>query len=155
MPHNQVLIPVDRSPFSLSIVPHVKRFLDPKTSALTLLHVAEEPTPAELRRMGVEEYTTQLQRLRGQFQAQVAEELQPLTDELQAAGFAVTVAVSFGEPITQIEHYIGTHEIDLLAMSTHGRSGFGRVLFGSVAQELLQQLSLPILLLRPIPPTSA
>lgn len=155
MVQNQVLIPVDRSPFSLSIVPHVKRFLDPHISVLTLLHVAEEPSPAELRRMGVDEYTEQLNRLRGEFQHQVEEELQPLTTELALAGYAVRVAVSFGEPITQIEHYIGTHDIDLLAMSTHGRSGLGRVLFGSVAQELLRQLALPILLLRPLPVAAA
>lgn len=154
MSKNQVLIPVDRSPFSLSIVPHVKRFLDPKTNVLTLLHVAEEPSPAELRRMGVDEYTAQLNQLRNHFHQQVTVELLPLTDELRAHGFDVRVEVSFGEPITQIEHFIGTHEIDLLAMSTHGRSGIGRVLFGSVAQELLRQLSLPILLLRPLPPSA-
>lgn len=151
----QVLIPVDRSPFSLSIVPHVKRFLDPKTSVLNLLHVAEEPMPTELRRMGVDEYAEQLKQLRRQLQAQIEEELQLVTDELRQCGFTVSIAVSFGEPITQIEHHIGTHEIDLLAMSTHGRNGLGRVLFGSVAQELLHQLTLPILLLRPTPPDAA
>jgi nucleotide-binding universal stress UspA family protein len=127
----------------------VKRFLDPAKCALTLFHVADEPSPADLRRMVVDEYTAQLNRLRQGLQTQVTEELRPITDQLEACGFTVSVVVSFGEPITQIEHYIGSHTVDLLAMSTHGRSGLGRVLFGSVAQELLHQLALPILLLRP------
>ncbi|MEZ4621712.1 MAG: universal stress protein [Caldilineaceae bacterium] len=150
---NQVLIPIDRSPFSMSIVPHVKRFLEPTKNQLLLFHVAEEPLPSELRRMGVDEYTAQLNRLRAQLQADVSEELQPLIDELTSFGFRVSVVVGFGEPITQIEHYIGTHDVDLLAMSTHGRSGFGRMFFGSVAQELLRQLSLPILLFHAAPAT--
>jgi nucleotide-binding universal stress UspA family protein len=151
VPQNQVLIPIDRSSFGMSIVPHVKRFLDPQKNALVLFHVAEEPMPTELRRMGVDEYTAQLNRLRGQLQAAVSAELSTLTEELQNCGFQVQVVVAFGEPITQIEHYIGTHTVDLVAMSTHGRSGLGRMLFGSVAQELLHQLTLPILLLRPTP----
>ncbi len=149
MSPNQVLLPIDRSPFGMSIVPHVKRFLDPQKNALILFHVAEEPMPTALHRMGVDEYTTQLNQLRAQLQDEIREELDLLTAELTNLGFQVQVVVSFGEPITQIEHYIGTHEVDLVAMSTHGRSGLGRMLFGSVAQELLQQLSLPILLLRP------
>lgn len=149
MPQNQILIPIDRSPFGMSIVPHIKRFLDPAKNQLILFHVAEEPMPAELRRMGIDEYTLQLNRLRAQCHDQICTELDALTAELIQLGFQVEVVVSFGEPITQIEHYIGTHDVDLVAMSTHGRSGLGRMLFGSVAQELLQQLSLPILLLRP------
>ncbi|MCB0189196.1 MAG: universal stress protein [Caldilineaceae bacterium] len=151
----QVLIPIDRSPFSLSIVPHVKRFLDPAKCGLTLFHVAEEPSPTDMRRMVLSEFTAQLNRLRQELQNQVTEELRPVTEQLEASGFTVTIVVSFGEPITQIEHYIGTENVDLLAMSTHGRSGLGRVLFGSVAQELLQQLGLPILLLRPELPKAA
>lgn len=149
MSQNQVLVPIDRSPFSMSIVPQVKRFLDPQRNTLILFHVAEEPTPAELRRLSVNEYANQLERLRTQLRTQIQEELETLSRELTALGFQVQVVVRFGEPITQIEHYIGTQTVDLVAMSTHGRSGLGRMLFGSVAQELLQQLSLPILLLRP------
>ena len=105
--------------------------------------------PTALHRMGVDEYTAQLDRLRTRLQTQIQEELATLCAELTVLGFQVEVVVRFGEPITQIEHFIGTHSVDLVAMSTHGRSGIGRMLFGSVAQELLQQLSLPILLLRP------
>ena len=37
---------------------------------------------------------------------------------------------------------------DLIAMTTHGRSGFGRLLFGSVAEAVLRQAKIPVLLMR-------
>jgi nucleotide-binding universal stress UspA family protein len=36
----------------------------------------------------------------------------------------------------------------VIAMSTHGRSGLGRLLFGSVAEQVLRQADVPVLLLR-------
>jgi nucleotide-binding universal stress UspA family protein len=40
-------------------------------------------------------------------------------------------------------------ETDLIAMTTHGRSGFSRWVFGSVAEKVLRATALPILLIRP------
>ena len=37
---------------------------------------------------------------------------------------------------------------DLIAMTTHGRSGFGRLLFGSVAEAVLRQAEIPVLMMR-------
>ena len=38
-------------------------------------------------------------------------------------------------------------QADLVVMSTHGRSGFGRWLYGSVADEVLRRLAIPVLLI--------
>ncbi len=37
---------------------------------------------------------------------------------------------------------------DLIAMSTHGRGGLGRLMFGSVAQAVLGHVDMPVLLMR-------
>jgi len=37
---------------------------------------------------------------------------------------------------------------DLIAMSTHGRSGLGRLVFGSVAQAVLRHVEIPVFLMR-------
>ena len=39
-------------------------------------------------------------------------------------------------------------EIDLIVMSTHGRSGLGRWIYGSVANKILQQAPCPVYLVR-------
>jgi nucleotide-binding universal stress UspA family protein len=39
--------------------------------------------------------------------------------------------------------------VDLVAMTTHGRSGISRLIFGSVAEQVLRHVSVPVLLVRP------
>ena len=45
--------------------------------------------------------------------------------------------------------YINQEEVDLVVMSTHGRSGLARFLFGSVAQKVMQGVEAPVMLVRP------
>ena len=40
-------------------------------------------------------------------------------------------------------------KVDLIVMSTHGRSGLGRIIFGSVAESVLRGTRVPIFLIRP------
>jgi nucleotide-binding universal stress UspA family protein len=58
------------------------------------------------------------------------------------------VAVATGAPADQILQYADSHSIDLIIMSTHGRSGIGRWAFGSVADKVLRGAKCPILLVR-------
>lgn len=39
--------------------------------------------------------------------------------------------------------------VDLIAMSTHGRTGWSRVVFGSIAEQVLRGAGKPVLLIRP------
>lgn len=48
-----------------------------------------------------------------------------------------------------IVDYAAGHEVDLIALATHGRSGLGRLVFGSVAEFVLRESGLPILLIKP------
>ena len=144
---NKVLVPFDRSAFSLTILPHIEQFLSPAYTALIFLHVAEPPLHS--RHVGEQELAAQWQRLQDALTADIALELQSQTDPLRAKGYAVAVQTVLGEPVTEIPRFVVEHQIGLLAMTTHSRSGLGRVLFGSVAQELIQQLTIPILLFHP------
>ena len=48
-----------------------------------------------------------------------------------------------------IGEIIRTKEIDLLVLSTHGRTGVDRVLFGSVAEKLFRKATCPVLTVGP------
>ncbi len=54
-----------------------------------------------------------------------------------------------GPPGQTIVEFAANNEIGLIAIATHGRTGPGRVLFGSVADYVIKQTRLPILLIRP------
>jgi nucleotide-binding universal stress UspA family protein len=72
-----------------------------------------------------------------------------IISELVGQGVRLLPQIASGEVAEQINAVAVGQEVDLLVMSTHGRSGVGRVLLGSVASEVLRQTTLPMLLVRP------
>ena len=73
--------------------------------------------------------------------------LSAIQAKCQAAPIIVATRVSFGaapEMIVQVADQAG---VDLIVMSTHGRSGLNRFLYGSVAEAVLRGTQLPLLLI--------
>ena len=90
---------------------------------------------------------------RGQAFRRVKDEMKSYLGEkaraLLAKGIEVESAVRLGHPADEIIDYARTHEVDLIMMSTHGRTGLGRMIFGSVAGRVLLSGVKPVLLVRP------
>jgi universal stress protein A len=70
-------------------------------------------------------------------------------------GIRVSSVVRYGPPAEEILDHARTSGIDLIAMSTHGRSGLERVLLGSVAERVLRESPVPVLLRRAVGPVPA
>ncbi len=60
----------------------------------------------------------------------------------------VRCSVWYGAPASAIVDAAAFNHVDLIVMATHGRSGLGRVVMGSVAESVLRGTTTPILLLR-------
>ncbi|MCZ7575292.1 MAG: universal stress protein [Ardenticatenaceae bacterium] len=168
MSTHTVLIPLDGSEFSRQVLRHVQRFLDPENTELILLRVAPlaegfvAPPPRRLftDMVTVPEYESEQAIERAAhpiYRSQVLASLESsLTDELQVetrplreAGYSVTIAVRFGDPAQEIVEVVDREAVDLVAMATHGRTGFRRIVLGSVADTVLRSVSVPVLLVRP------
>ena len=76
------------------------------------------------------------------------EYLAPLVQALKRRGIRVRTQVRRGEPVEEIVDCAREVEADLIAMTTHGRSGLGRWLFGSVAEAVLREAEIPVFLMR-------
>lgn len=61
----------------------------------------------------------------------------------------VTTATERGIPSQRIVEYAETHDIDLIVMGTHGRTGLERALLGSVAEKTLRTASVPVVAVPP------
>ncbi len=75
--------------------------------------------------------------------------LKEMKGSLRQQGYNVEVRSVEGVPLA--DHIIDeAHALDAdtIVMSTHGRTGVGRLLFGSVAENVLRQSDLPVLLVR-------
>lgn len=165
----RILIPLDGSPFSLQILQSVQEFLPPGENKLILLRVeadtkglvAGPAQPAVAAGVGYTPiYANQQDALRAHHPiyatqeeeskvAEVRSKLHQVMNYLEGLGYEVDWAVRFGEPAEEIVNYINSIPVDMVAMTTHGRTGLSRLIFGSVAAELVRRLRVPILLLRP------
>jgi nucleotide-binding universal stress UspA family protein len=76
--------------------------------------------------------------------------LQRLAADLRTTeGLAIEAAVLAGPVASALEAYVRDHQISLVVMTTHGRGGLSRAWFGSVADALVRNVSVPVLMYRP------
>ncbi|NPV47436.1 MAG: universal stress protein [Armatimonadetes bacterium] len=74
--------------------------------------------------------------------------LNSVAAQLSAEGLSVQTAVRSGDVADELLHQAAQMDADLIVMSTHGRSGVGRWVYGSVADRILRQAEIPVLLVR-------
>ncbi len=75
--------------------------------------------------------------------------LEEVARDLRAHGLRVTTHAAVGRPAATIAHLALAHGSHLIAMATHGRGGLARLVLGSVASDVLQRSSIPLLVVRP------
>lgn len=161
----RVLVPLDGSEFARQVIPYAIRVLRPETHVLTLLKVAPVPegyssvAPRPLTLEGwsardgwaAGEPPVYYSQVYDSAVANLEEEVFADARRLVTAGFEVTPEVRFGDPADEIVSLIEEGGYDLVVMATHGRSGLGRVLMGSVAGAVLKRVHVPVMMVRPLP----
>lgn len=76
-------------------------------------------------------------------------ELREVADEVEAAGVTVQTLLADGDPVAAIVEHAAAWRADLIVMGTHGRTGFERLLLGSVAEKVLRKAPCPVLTVPP------
>ncbi len=76
-------------------------------------------------------------------------------EQLQVPGVHVEHRLEEGDPVAEIVRVAEESRADLIVMGTHGRTGFGRLLMGSVAERTLRKAPCPVLTVRAPFPRSA
>jgi len=78
-----------------------------------------------------------------------AEIVDAAAERAREAGVDPTTAVEFGGSVSRtIRTYVADHDVDLVVVGTHGRTGFDRYLLGSVAEQLVRTGPVPVLTVR-------
>jgi nucleotide-binding universal stress UspA family protein len=151
--HPHLLVPLDGSPFAEAALPHatalarvfdgslhLMRVITPPPSVPTLLVVS---APQPLAAQPVMQEAVQDE------QAQAENYLAAISSRLAQEGLRVQTVARFGLPAEAILEEARALGAGLIIMATHGRTGLGRLLLGSVALEVLQRDVVPLLLVRP------
>ena len=137
------VVPLDGSPVAEAIIPFVLEIAGPLDLEIALVRVLQ-PVPPQViegsRHVVVEDVEAR--------QLDAQEYLAPLAAELRAKGIRAQTHVRRGDPTAEIVGCAREIGADLVAMTTHGRSGLGRLVFGSVAEAVLRHSHLPVFLMR-------
>ena len=149
--YRQILVPLDGSDQAERILPHVEALATSFGASVTLFRATVTPAKvvAETTGGGLDgeaplDPTPIVQAER----EEAAAYLQAVADRLRTAGLTVQEEHPdglAGDLIVQRAAELGA---DLIAMTTHGRSGLGRLVFGSVADHVLRHAACPVLLVR-------
>lgn len=136
--NERILIPLDGSKCAENIIPKVEELAADGKAGICLLRVALAHTFP-----GVDQTEAQVKVVR-----EAEEYLQSLKERLGARGLDVDTHVRYGHDVEEILDHAAQRDIDLIAMSTHGRNGIKRFLFGSVAEKVLRHAPKPVFLVR-------
>jgi nucleotide-binding universal stress UspA family protein len=142
--YKRVLVPLDGSRLAEGILPFILQIAEPLALDVVLIYVVRPIAPQaieERTHFTVYDPAAKLDEAR--------EYLAPVAARLQRQGVRVTTNARSGEPVAEIVTAAREMEADLIAMTTHGRSGFRRLVFGSVAEAVLRQAEVPVLMMRP------
>ncbi|SEW13474.1 universal stress protein [Natrinema salifodinae] len=82
-------------------------------------------------------------------QRDAAEELLATAEDRAADyGCSIAPATVVGQPADAVVDYAATHAVDRIVVGSHGRTGFSRVLLGSVAERIVRQAPVPVTIVR-------
>ncbi len=132
-----ILVPLDGSERSAKILPHVEALAKAYGSRVTLLRV-EPFVPSAVPSPLLTPQTWDPD--------SVAATLEPHRARLEQAGVQAEVKATMG--IEAAEILDAAEDADLVAMTTHGRTGLSRWWFGSVAEQVLRHCTRPLLVAR-------
>ncbi len=127
---DRILVPLDRSALAERAMPYAIALARAVNGHIALLHAI--PSGIALHR--------------GEAELDAAARLDELADQLRHQGIRVDARTVPGTAAEAIVAAAGRAHTDVIVMSTHGRSGLGRWLYGSVADQVLRWAEVPILL---------
>jgi nucleotide-binding universal stress UspA family protein len=137
-----ILVATDLSPSSLRSLPHVLAIARQYGSTIHLASVI----PLAIYGLALPE---SFDRIELECRDSAQEKLGRLSEGIKAQGIPAQILLAEGDVDAVIPDWVKQHEIDLLAVGTTGRSGVRKLFLGSTAEELIQEVSCPVLTVGP------
>ncbi len=146
--YRKIVVLLDGSELAEGVLPHVAEVIRDRGSQVYLLSVAPLTKGIAPTGVDVRSPSAGMREGRDRIKRELVEYLQTAAKGLEPVAVDVQVSVRFGRPADEILAFASDVGADLIAMSTHGRSGISRWVFGSVADRVLRGATCPVLLVR-------
>ena len=139
----KILVPLDGSSWSEAVLPHVKALAKEQQAEVELLRISTAALHV------YSEVPFNYAELIERDLAECKRYVEAMAEQLAKEGIKATPLATDGYVAEAILDYAERTKVDLIAMSTHGRSGVRRMLLGSTADRVLHGAKMPVLLVRP------
>jgi nucleotide-binding universal stress UspA family protein len=162
-PNPSILVPLDGSELAEVVLPHVENLVKqhgPENMTIVLVRVCEPPaTPTyyspELAEVPLN-WGQYIQQEMTKCRQQSTQYLDQIAARFEKLGVRqIKKEILAGRASDVIVDYINKNPSNMVVMATHGRSGWSRFVYGSVAESILMGVNSPILLIRAPQPEPA
>jgi len=144
--YRKIVVPLDGSKLAEGVLEHVRALAHCMDSEVVLMRVMAYPNYDYLLTDALMSAS-----LREQLEHEACNYLEPLANAFQDEGIRASAdAVIVTGPIADaIIEFARNQKADLIAMSTHGRTGPSRWLLGSIADRVVRGAGMPVLMVKP------
>ena len=144
--YKKILVPLDGSPEAECVMPHLETIAKTGVKDIELISVVEPFEIPTRGRIALNE--DDLKKITLELKSETHKYLDQVAARLTRAGIKVHPIILTGKPAESLIDYIGSNDIDLVIMATHGRSGLNRLFWGSVAEKVVRSVNTPVLLVK-------
>jgi universal stress protein A len=137
----RILVPVDFSDCSKKALAYALPFAKQFDAEIVLTHVVQPFVPVP--EMSSVDITAAMAQMRESGKSELERLRVSITDDVK-----ITTVLRVGHPAHEIVKTAAEADADLILLSTHGRTGLGRVFFGSVAEHVTRYARCPVLAVR-------
>ena len=139
---SRLTIPLDGSELAESILPHAQELAQQLSLRIHLMRVM---APGSLAYYASEGVTMDTVPLEDELEEEAGAYLEQVAQRLSEGGTSAEYTVIKGSPALTIIDHLSNTSGNLAAICTHGRTGLGRLLIGSVADSIIRSAGVPVL----------
>ena len=145
----KILLPTDFSGCANYALPYSAAIARATGATIICLHVVEPIVPA-VGYTGLAE-PMPIADISEQLEDSAERELPQLAECEEFSGLDVEEVIVHGDAAAEIVRVAAERGVDLIVVSSHGRTGLGRIIFGSTAEAVVRHASCPVLVVKPPP----
>ncbi|MBE7553959.1 MAG: universal stress protein [Anaerolineales bacterium] len=146
--YEKIMVTLDGSTLAAQALPHALALAGMHQAELILFRVVQDN---HFLVEYIQEGALDPEKRQEHWLDEASQALHEIAADLKLRKYKVTPVVEVGLPAETIVDYASKNDVSLIVMSTHGRSGVARWVYGSVADKVLRAAPCPVLLVRATP----
>ncbi len=144
-----IVFPSDLTPASEKVAAYVKYMADRLQAEVVVIHVARGLDDFGFLGLDVDDYSELLSSYQKELEERLSSELEGFVSRNFGELKQISYVLANGDPADEIVAEAERREGSLIVMGTHGRKGLNKVMFGSVAAEVVARASCPVMTVNP------